>query len=74
MNVRISKKFQKNRKKLKKGVDKGEVVWYYNQALAREGPERVLERAENLENDTEIRGKTTVNSGMSFNLGLVKNQ
>ena len=33
-----------------------------------------LRRAENLENDTEIRGKTTVNSGMSFNLGLVLNQ
>ena len=38
------------------------------------GPKGFLRRAENLENDTEIRGKTTVNSGMSFNLGLVKNQ
>ncbi|MBQ4075139.1 MAG: hypothetical protein IJD39_08055, partial [Clostridia bacterium] len=70
--------FKKSIKKTKifskKGVDKGEVVWYYNQALAREEPERVLKRAENLENDTEIRGKTTVNSGMSFNLGLVLNQ
>ena len=70
----FQKKYQKNQNIFKKGVDKGKVVWYYNQALAREGPERVLRRAENLENDTEIRGKTTVNSGMSFNLGLVKNQ
>ena len=38
------------------------------------GSEGSRRRAENLENDTEIRGKTTVNSGMSFDLGAGENQ
>ena len=44
--------FEKNQKNLKKGVDKLFKGWYYVQARSSGTP---LERAPNLENDTETR-------------------
>jgi len=47
--LRLSKKVSK---KVKKGVDKPLKEWYYSQARSSGTP---LERAPNLENDTETR-------------------
>ena len=41
-----SSKLQKNEKKLKKGVDKGKVLWYNKQAVARKRVERQAKSAE----------------------------
>ena len=66
----MRKSFEKKRKNLKKGVDREREAWYYYQALCERDPRGRLERSsENLENDTERRERTTVNSEMSFDLG-----
>ena len=64
------KRFKKSEKNLKKGVDKGKQVCYYNQALRKSPSARGKTESRDLENDTGNKeaNKTTVNSEMSFNL------
>ena len=68
--LKRKKRIKKSGKTLKKGVDREREAWYYYQALCERGPRGRLEGSgENLENDTERRERTTVNSEMSFDLG-----
>ena len=73
--LKRKKRIKKSGKTLKKGVDREREAWYYYQALCERGPRGRLEGSgENLENDTERRERTTVNSEMSFDLGGLGNQ
>ena len=63
----IMKKIEKGEKNIKKGVDRELGMCYYNRALERREEAR-RESGRTLKTIQRERGRTTVNSEMSFNL------